>query len=275
MLRKAAVFMLGCALVSTSALANFENKPRIASTSLCGDSYLLALAPAQVSALSWQSRHQLSRASAGMKALPQMWDDIEKLAASDADVILLGPGEGGKAGPYLANTDIEVHSLVWGEDFDTVKLNVKTIGDLAGVTSQAKKLNEDISERLQILQSRGAVRGEKPTILYLSRSGGTAGKGTYIDAAINAAGGGNIISTPGWQTLDPEMLIRLSPDVIMTSFFEGGYESVQAKSIRHAVLVEYIKARPVIDIPGSLWPCAGPDLIEAAEIIADGLDGLE
>ena len=91
-------------------------------------------------------------------------------------------------------------------------------------------------------------------------------------AAITAAGGENIVQAPGWQTLDPETLITLSPDIIMTSFFNSGYESVQAKAIRHTVLVGFIASRPVIDIPGPLWPCAGPDLIDAAELIADGLD---
>lgn len=276
--RKAAAFMLACALVSTStstANSNTDTPPRIASSSLCGDGYLLALAPERAAALSWQSRHALSRASDDMKILPQIWDDIEKLTSTQAGIILLGPGEGGAAQPYLDKAGIKTHSLVWGETFASVDANIRSIGEAIRASDRAAELTADLSKRLEALVSRAERREAKPTLLYLSRSGGTAGSGTYIDAAIAAAGGTNIIKMPGWQTLDPEALVTLSPDVIITSFFEGGYESVQAKSIRHAVLVDFIKSRSVIDIPGSLWPCAGPDLIKAAELMADGLDGLE
>jgi len=51
-------------------------------------------------------------------------------------------------------------------------------------------------------------RLHKPSILYLSASGGTAGSGTYVDAAIRAAGGTNIITMPGWHTPSIESLVN-------------------------------------------------------------------
>ncbi|MGJ8561997.1 MAG: ABC transporter substrate-binding protein [Alphaproteobacteria bacterium] len=274
MLRKAAAFMLACALVSTSALAQSHTAPRIASTSLCGDSYLLALAPQQAAALSWQSRDALSRAPNALKALPQMWDSPEKLASTKADLILFGPGEGMSAAKFLEQTDVKTYSLTWGEDFDTVMLNISGLGVAAQQTSASQTFNQNVKSRLEDLKARAEARQEKPRILYISRSGGTAGPGTFIDAAIKAAGAINIFETPGWQTPDPEFLLSLEPDMILTSFFEQGYESVQAKGVRHNIMARYIAARPRIDIPGALWPCAGPGLIEAAELIADGLDTL-
>ena len=82
----------------------------------------------------------------------------------------------------------------------------------------------------------------------MSRSGATAGADTYVDAAIKAAGGQNLITSPGWQSRDPEFLLSLEPDLIVTSFFTDGYESVQAKSIRNRVLRDFLDRHPQLDI---------------------------
>ena len=70
MLLKAVAFMSVCALVSTNAFAE-DQVTRAASTSLCGDAYLLALAPEKAAALSWQSRDDISRVPEDKRALPR------------------------------------------------------------------------------------------------------------------------------------------------------------------------------------------------------------
>lgn len=259
---KAGLSSLACALVSTSAIAA-DNSLAIASTSLCGDGYMLAIAPNQVSALSWQSRDALSTATDAEKSLPQIWDDPEVLIGSQADIIVFGPGEGG----FAKNLPQKTISLEWGEGFDTVIRNIEKL-------TESSSFADTLKLRLSDLNKRGAARQEKPKILYLSRAGGTAGPGTYVDAAITAAGGANVVSVPNWSTPDPEQILSYAPDIIVTSFFTDGYESVQSNGVRHTAIRDFIAARPQVDIPGKLWPCAGPGLIEAAELIADGLDAL-
>lgn len=273
--RKVAAFMLACALASSGAQgqANAQTKPRIASTSLCGDTYLRALAPDHIGALSWQSRDKISLATETQRRLPQAWDNPERLAALNANLILFGPGEGGLSAKILAKTDKKTHTLTWGEDFDTVITNYTAIGAAARLNTDATL--SDLTIRLRNLETRKNARSKKFKILYLSRSGGTAGPGTYVDAAITAAGGNNIITTPSWHNPDPEFLVTLKPDLIITSFFEDGYESINAKPLRHKVVASFIDGHPRLDIPGSLWPCAGPTLIDVAERIADTLETLE
>jgi len=86
-----------------------------------------------------------------------------------------------------------------------------------------------------------------------------------VNAVIEAAGGTNIIENPGWQSPDTETLMRLEPDIILTSFMGSDYVGVNDRTSRHAALAEKISSLPVIDMPGRLWPCAGPGLIEATE----------
>lgn len=270
--RKVAAFMLACALASSSAFAEPKTTPRIASTSLCGDTYLRALAPDHIAALSWQSRDKISLADESQRKLPQAWDSPERLAAINTDIILFGPGEGFLSAKILANTDKKTHTLTWGEDFETVIANYKFIGEATHIDTDA--IISDLQTRLENLEIRKTTREKNPKILYLSRSGGTAGPGTYVDAAIKAAGGANIITTPSWHNPDPEFLVTLEPDLIITSFFKDGYESINAKPLRHKVVAGFIDAHPRLDIPGALWPCAGPTLIDVAESIADRLETL-
>ena len=86
-----------------------------------------------------------------------------------------------------------------------------------------------------------------------------------MNAVIEAAGGVNIIENPGWQSPDTETLIRLEPDIILTSFMGSDYVGVNDRTSRHAALADKISSLPMIDMPGRLWPCAGPGLIEATE----------
>ena len=258
------VFLLIFSLLPLGGCGEGQPAPpqetRIASTSLCGDSYVLSMIPHEdIAALSWQSDDALSGVPASLRERPKAWDDAERLLALKPSLVIFGPGEGAYAGPLLDKAGIEYVSLNWGEDFKTVFTNRDIIGEAADIqTSQI-----GVSARL--------ARTRAPLVLYLSSSGGTAGPGTFVDAAITRAGGGNIITKSGWHTPDPETLIGLSPDLIVTSFFNDGYASTNESGLRSTALQNMITTTPHVNVPGKLWPCAGPGLYDAADIIYEAL----
>jgi len=239
----------------------------LGSTSLCGDAYLLAMAPDRISELSWQSRSPLSRAGESHRKLPQLWDDPEVLINANADIILFGSGEG----HISAKLEAETIKLTWGEGFTTLQTNANAINKALNIDSD---ITDDWTRRIKTLTERAARRKTPPKILYLSRSGGSAGTGTLVDAAIIAAGGVNIVKASGWFTPDPEQIIAYDSDLIITSYFKNGYESVQSTAMRNQVVQRFIAKHPSVEIDGKLWPCAGPGLIEAAEQIAEAIDKL-
>ena len=245
----------------------YASEPTIGSTSLCGDAYLLALAPDHISALSWQSRSRLSDAEHTHRALPQLWDELEILSTSPSDFILFGAGEGQNSKRLNLNS----LQLTWGEDFNSVIENADLVSQKLSIDNILKT---DLTQRLDDLKAHSTKRGYKPKILYLARSGGSAGDGTFVDAAIKAAGGVNIAPKSGWFTPDPEGIITLKPDLIITSYFNDGYESINAAALRNRAVQKFINATPRVEIDGALWPCAGPRLIEAAEQIASAMDKL-
>ncbi len=142
---------------------------------------------------------------------------------------------------------------------DGVFANLDTLA--AALGRSAKPAINSLKQRLADL----TMPDPKPRILYLSRSGGTGGPGTFADAVIRAAGGENLITTTGWHGTEMESLIGLKPDLILTSYFEDGYDSVNSNPVRHQAFKDYIADYPRFEIPGALWPCAGPGLVEAAE----------
>jgi len=217
--------------------------------------------------MSWQSRSPLSRATPTQRKLPQLWDDPEVLVSSDADIILFGSGEG----RVSESLGVKTIKLSWGENFDTLAVNAEAIERALSIKSG---VTEEWGQRIETLTENAKARNVKPKVLYLSRSGGSAGKGTLVDAAITAAGGINVVQSQGWFTPDPEQIIAYEPGLIITSYFKNGYESVQATAARNKVVQRFIAQHPSIDIEGSLWPCAGPGLIEAAELISDAIDKL-
>ncbi|HFB55362.1 MAG TPA: hypothetical protein ENJ46_05505 [Hellea balneolensis] len=257
-------------LIAASLLMGHDQLPlqqppprRIVSTSLCGDSYVLALAQEpQIAALSWQSNDSVATTPTSLSTLPQAWDDVERLLALHPDLVVFGAGEGTRAKPFLDKAGIAYITIRWGENFIAVQDNMGTLAQALHVQTPPQAT------------AKTPQRADTPKILYLSSAGGTAGPGTFIDAVIKAAGGTNIITQAGWFTPDLEALSQLSPDLIITSFLEDGYDSVNAPTLRHSMLRTKIKATPHMNIAGKYWPCAGPGLYRATELMADAIRDL-
>ena len=186
---------------------------------------------------------------------------------SNASHILLGSGETDNKLP----SKIQKIELKWGESFETIRSNAELIINSLGLE---KDIVDNWEERIRTLHQNAKNRKVKPKILYLSRSGSSAGLDTFVDAAIKYAGGVNIVKNTGWYKPDPEQLIKYDPDLIITSYFSSGYESVEAIAVRNKVIERFIHSHPVVEIEGSLWPCAGPGLIQASEKIAIAIDNL-
>ena len=219
------------------------------SATLCADGYLLAVAPERVGALSWQAGSALSSAPPHTHDLPRLSDDPERRLRFGGRIVS-GPGGSG-AGDVV---------LEWGEDFDAVRRNIMRVAQAADRPGRAALARIDALSALSVPRTA-------PRILYLTRSGGSAGAGTYVDAAIRMAGGRNAAVGAGWHTPDIETLLLSEPDMVLTSFFGSDYHGVADRSVRHGALRDFIDRHPRIDIPGRLWPCAGPGLVDATQRI--------
>lgn len=272
-------FMSACVWVATADTSWADTaSPRggAVSTALCADAYLLALAePETITALSWQSRQSVSAAPDWARLLPQASASAEVLLMLDPELVVFGPGDGARTQALLERTGYQTASLLWGEDFDTVRENYRLLGEALDRPEVARRQIAALDQRLQALADRAENRQRAPRIAYLSSSGGSAGAGTFVDAAIRAAGGINVIAeggAAGWTRSDPEYALTLEADILLTSFFVDGFEGRFDRARHHAAYARLLEAPHRMDIPSGDWPCAGPRLINAAERIADAID---
>lgn len=245
-------------IVATFLSSCIDSYPKVAenaivSTTLCADGYLHRIPELEprLAALSWQSRSKLSQTPEHLRYLPQAKNDPEASVKWSRAVQVSSAGEQGQI------------NLNWGEDFETVWSNFALLSARLNVQNPS----DSLQARLKAIEKPK----NRSRILYLDRSGATAGPGTFVDAVISAAGGVNIIENPGWQSPDTETLISLTPDVILTSFMDSDYFGANDRVSRHAALASKIDSLPVIDIPGRYWPCAGPGLVDAAEQLNQAL----
>lgn len=249
------------------------------SASLCADAYVLALTEREdIAALSWQVDQPVSAAPGWARQMPRAWPDAERLMRLNPAITVFGAGEGGRAASFLERAGLASVELAWAEDFDGVRRNYRLIGERLGRSDAADAAIADLDHRLQALVERTERRGRVSNVVYLSSSGGSAGTGTYVDAAITAAGGVNVMAqagAAGWTRSDPELALGLDADLVVTSFFRDGYQSTFNRALRHAAYRHLLVTDARLDVPSGDWPCAGPRLIEAAEAIADALDALE
>jgi iron complex transport system substrate-binding protein len=283
-IRQVGVFISACGLLAASnpAIAQQETtlpSGGVVSASLCADAYVLALAePEFIRALSWQVDQPVSAAPGWARGWTQAWPDAERLLVLDAEVIVFGAGEGGRAASLLDRAGRRSIELSWTEDFAGVRANFRRIGAAIDRVDAAERAIENLDNRLAQLDFRAGQRGDRADLVYLSASGGSAGTNTYVDAAIRAAGARNVIADAGisgWTRSDPELVLTLEADLILTSFFRDGFSSTYNRALRHSAYDRLLDTTPSVDVPSGYWPCAGPMLIDAAEAIADALDGLE
>jgi iron complex transport system substrate-binding protein len=268
-----------CLWAFASANSAASDPARIVSADLCADAYVIALAaPETIAALSWQAGQTVSAAPAWALELPRTNGDAERLIALHPDLVVFGPGGPGDAARFLDLAGIAHTSVQWGETFQSVDANLETIGSRFGRETTAEALQDDLASRQTALQRRSEMRNRAPHVFYLSATGGAAGAGTLVDEAIRMAGGLNAAAeagATGWLAANAEWAFRISPDLIVTSYFVDGYFTRSDIGRRHAAFRHLLDSAPRVDVPASAWSCAGPGLIDAAEQIADALDNLE
>ena len=244
--------------------------PRAASTTLCGDQYLLTLAePAQIVSLSWQATGPLSHYADRARGYPTNRGSAEELVAAGAEVVILSHGVDPQTRRVLDAfeiTHVEVESVA---GFDGVARNVRRVAAALGRPAAGEAAIAAMRARLDAL--RGEARGPDPLVAYFRPDGGGAAADTFVDAALRAAGYRNLqreLGQRGWSRLPAEALVRHPPDGFVVSFFDTTAASVSTRLRRNPILDAAMARGTVIAVPGRYWLCAHPLLVDAAELLA-------
>ena len=251
--------------------------PRVASTSLCADQFVLGLAaPEQIVSVSWQATGPLSLYADRAEGYPQNRGEAEELLYLDADIVLLDSWRARETGALLERFGVTVVEIPPVNSLEEIRTLTLAVADAIGRPEAGRAAVTEMDAVLAAAEQ--AAVGEPPLAAYYRPGGGSAGSGTFVDAALNAAGLRNLkaeIGEAGWGPLSLEAVVTRPPDLFVISFFDTAYVGRSITFSRHPLLAEMMAETPVVTVPGRAWVCSGWFLADAVETIVGqrGADG--
>ncbi|MBX6351638.1 MAG: ABC transporter substrate-binding protein [Clostridia bacterium] len=156
--------------------------------------------------------------------------DFEALVALRPDLVLTLPG------PYLDqmhNLGLQVYILE-PEDADGVARDLRTLGEILDLAAQG----EQAARRLEDQVSRVAAQlgtlsdASRPKVFFEASANPifTAGRGSYVDFLIRAAGGTNVFGDQetAYPQVTAEEVVARAPDVIIGTKSDPGLDELRA-----------------------------------------------
>lgn len=254
---------------ATGALIRLEPHHRIASGSPLADPLLLALA-APPDVVAFSSRAPLARDAYRYAGKPSLDPTrrVEHLLALQPDLVLLNSlGEQGRI-EQLRSAGVVVFDLgpMWG--VQTFLRNVAQIGWLVGRPEAARELCARFRARLDAIAGHLGDRARRRA-LYLGIHGNDLFGGTRGSSFHDVLSSAGLIDVAardyqGWPSYDPETLLTLDPEVIVTQ------SGMRAALCGRAELGRLRACGPqgtVIEVEAQLLSDAGLGMLDAAELV--------
>lgn len=148
------------------------------------------------------------------------------------------------------------------EDFEGVSKSIRDIGALVGRAAEGEALARELDRRRLAVSERVGSR-TKPRVLFLFQATPAiaAGKGTFLDELVRAAGGENVaVNAPtSYPRLGLEGILALAPDVVLTTMPET------AETLRGLLAGSPIPPERIIPMEADLVERPGPRLVIGLE----------
>jgi|SRR5262245_6484371 len=160
---------------------------------------------------------------------------------------------------------------------------IREIGRVAGVTTQADRLIQNIRSRLEAIQSQ-AQGFRKPSVLLLvGKDPGSltnmigAGPKAYLGELLEIAGGRNILADAAmipYPRISLETVVRLDPDLILDASGMGDLKE-DAKTMQDRMREPWLRHRElsavrngrVVAIASQALVVPGPRVVDAVELM--------
>jgi iron complex transport system substrate-binding protein len=109
---------------------------------------------------------------------------------------------------------------------------------------------------------------QRPRAIVLNPNGATVGKGTLVDEIMTRAGLTNVAADLGidsYGQIPLEAVAANAIDILIVSASRDGPPALATEILRHPVLSALSDRTRVVVMPGRLWNCGGPAVVEAIE----------
>lgn len=254
---------------ATGTLIPLTPHSRIASGSALADPLLLALAsPEQIVAFSAGAGRARDAYRYAGKPSVDATRQLEQVIELEPDLVLVNSlGEHARV-QRLRDAGLQVFDLgpMWG--VQTFLRNVSAVGWLLGRNDAARELAGQFQARLDAI-ARHLPRAARRTALYVSVEanqlyGGT--RGTSFHDVLEYAGLVDVAARDfrGWPSYDPEQLLMLNPELIVT---HTGMRAALCEQGQFQRLRACASQDAVIEVDPRLLDDAGIGMLDCAELI--------
>ncbi|MBF0289702.1 MAG: cobalamin-binding protein [SAR324 cluster bacterium] len=160
--------------------------------------------------------------------------DLEKIVALNPDIcIATKDGNPLAVVQRLESLNIPVY-VVNPHNFETVIKTIRNVGDLLNSTEQAKKLENNVTQRLHRIKEKVAQIKHRPAVFFQIGISPivSVGTDTFIHELITLAGAENLAAGPRtYPRFSKEQVLALMPEVIIITTMARGdiYKKAQAE----------------------------------------------
>lgn len=207
--------------------------------------------------------------------------NVEVIISLDPDVVLAHESQiasSQEAFEQLKDADIDVFTVADATDVDTTYDTIENIGQVVGAEEEAGQVVMEMQEGFAELDeiTSEAAEEDRPSVFFeISPSPDifTAGQNTFLDELLqvihadNAAG-----EQEGWVEMDPEAIIELNPEVIITTYGSYVEDPVGEVTSRDGFdAVDAVADERIYDVDSDMVSRPGPRLVDGTREIAEAV----
>jgi len=241
---------------------------RIVSLNLCADALVLRLADrAAVQSVSWLARDpENSIVAEEAASVPVNHALAEEVAALEPDLVVVGAFTARSTVALLRRLGMPVLELGVPQDLDGVRAQIRQVAAALGRTERGEAMIAAMDEKL------AAVRrpASPPLAVVLRPNGFTAGGGSLVDEILRRAGVRNLAAEQGLENYGEIPLERVAlagVRLLILNQPENRAPSLGEAVLDHPILSALPDLR-LVRVPARLWTCGGPEVADAAALIA-------
>lgn len=257
------------AVASQGWATDAAGKPsRIVSLNMCTDELVLRLAePQNIASVTWLSRDPGNSNVAELAArIPVNHGLAEEIIPLKPDLVIAGIYTARPAVALLKRVGIPVVEFDVANNIDDVRRQIRDVAALVGEREKGEKIVGDLDRSLAAIPP--PAQSNKPRALVLNPNGVTVGKGTLADEIMTRAGLTNVaaeLAIDNYGQIPLETLVANAVEVLIVSGSRDGPPALATEILRHPVLAALSDRTRVVVLPGRLWNCGGPAIVEAIE----------
>ncbi|HZV85402.1 MAG TPA: ABC transporter substrate-binding protein [Brevundimonas sp.] len=246
-----------------------EARPlRVMSLDQCADQYALALAPAAELALSPRADDPDAWLRAAASDRRRVRPSLEAAIAFRPDAVIRYWGGDPRMLRRLEADGVRVLTIEDARDFEGVRTNIRSISAGLGAQGRGERLI-DRMDRTLVRAGPEIERTSRPSALYLTAGGFTAGRDTLIDAILNAAGFVNSVRGPSFAPVSVERTVLRPPARFVLGFFDQIRSDWRGPG-RHPALRRASQGRVAARLPAAALTCPGWFAADAAALLKAG-----